>query len=82
MDLLKVEPGSDDETCHDGNHAIYIKVEDVTDIQEEEHPVLITPPLIKAEQEVCLLLCSFSFLSLFPSTRNSSLLVNGFGRVL
>jgi hypothetical protein len=62
MDLLKVGPGSDGETCHDGNHAIYIKVEDVTDIQEEEHPVLITPSLIKAEQEVCLFVhcCAFS----------------------
>jgi hypothetical protein len=64
MNLLKVEPGSDSETCHDGNQVIDVKVEEVMDIQEEEDPVLITFPAIKAEHEVsfmpwCTLLGSF-----------------------
>jgi hypothetical protein len=52
MDLVKVEPGSDSETCHDGNHFIAIKVEKATDIQEEDDPVLTTFPVIKAEDVV------------------------------
>jgi hypothetical protein len=54
MDLLKDVPGSDSETCHDGNQVIDIKSEDVADIEVDEHPVLITFPVIKVEQEVCL----------------------------
>jgi hypothetical protein len=54
MDLVKVEPGSDGETCRDGYQTTCIKAKDVTDIKLEEHPVLITSPLIKDEQEVCL----------------------------
>jgi hypothetical protein len=58
MDLVKVVPGSDSETCHDGNQVIDIKAEDVTDIEVDDHPVLLTCPVIKAEQEVCLcILC-------------------------
>jgi hypothetical protein len=48
MELLQVTPGSDSVTCHDGNQVISIKVEGVTDIQEDEQP-----PLMKSEQEVC-----------------------------
>jgi hypothetical protein len=64
MDFLKVEPDSD-ETCHDGNQVMDIKDEDVTDMQENEDPVLMTLPVQKAEQEVCLWLryCLFSSLS-------------------
>jgi hypothetical protein len=51
MELVKVVPCSDRETRHDGNQ-ISIKNEDVTDIQEDEDPLLITSPLIKSEQEV------------------------------
>jgi hypothetical protein len=51
LDLVKVEPDSGSEAYHDGNHFITIKVEKVTDIQEEEGPVL-TFPVIKAEDEV------------------------------
>jgi hypothetical protein len=51
MKLLKVVPGSDSETCHDGNQ-ISINDEDVTDIQEDEDPLLITSPVIKSEEEV------------------------------
>jgi hypothetical protein len=54
MDLLKVELGSHSETCH-GNHFISVKVEEVTDIQEEveeEDPLLITHSELKAEDEV------------------------------
>jgi hypothetical protein len=54
LDLLEVEPGSDSEMCHDGNHVIDIKAEVVTDIQEDEDPILIPFPVIKTEQEVCL----------------------------
>jgi hypothetical protein len=52
VDLLKVVPGSYSETCptssNDGNEGIEIKIEAVTDIQEEEDLV----PIIKAEHEV------------------------------
>jgi hypothetical protein len=54
MDSLKAELGSDSETCHDGNQVIDMKVEDVTDTQEDEHLVLITSQVVNAEQEVCL----------------------------
>jgi hypothetical protein len=52
MELLNVVPGSDSETCHDGNQDVSVKVEDVTDVQEVEQPLQVTSPLIKAEQEV------------------------------
>jgi hypothetical protein len=52
MNFLKVEPGSDSETCHVGNQVIDIKIEEVTDIKVEVDPVLITFPVIKAEDEV------------------------------
>jgi hypothetical protein len=52
MDLLNAVPGSDTEMCYDGNQVIDIKAEDVTDIQEDEHPVQIACPVIKTEQEV------------------------------
>jgi hypothetical protein len=52
MELVKVVPSSDSETCHDGNQ-ISIKYEDVTDIQEDEDPLLITSPVIKSEEDVC-----------------------------
>jgi hypothetical protein len=61
--LRKLVPGSCSETnltsC-DGNHAISIKVEDVTDTQEEqEDPLLTEFPLIKVEHEVsCLSVCT------------------------
>jgi hypothetical protein len=56
--LLKVEPGSDSETCHDENQIADIKVEKVTKIQEED-PVLRTSPVIKTEHEVsCLCMCT------------------------
>jgi hypothetical protein len=53
MDFLKFAPGEDSETCLE-SQTINIKVEDAAGIQDEEHPVLITSPVIKAEQEVCL----------------------------
>jgi hypothetical protein len=37
---------------HDGNHAMDVKAEDVSDAEEEEVPVAITFPEIKAEPEV------------------------------
>jgi hypothetical protein len=54
MDLIKVEPGSDGEMCDDGTQTTCIKAKNVTDMKVEEHPVIITSPLIKDEQEVCL----------------------------
>jgi hypothetical protein len=68
MDFLKIEPGSISETCptssYDGNQIIDIKVEEASDTQEVEDPLLITLPEIKAEHEVscvsvCLLLGTF-----------------------
>jgi hypothetical protein len=56
MDLLKVEPGSYNETCltssHDGSQILSLNVEEVTDVQEEDDPLLISHPVIKAEHEV------------------------------
>jgi hypothetical protein len=53
-DLLKVVPGSYNETClpPQNTNQINIKLEEVTNIQEEKDPVEITFPNIKAEQEV------------------------------
>jgi hypothetical protein len=64
FNLLELVPGSYSETCYNGNQVINIKVEEVTDIQEEENPVPETFPAIKAEHEVscksvCLLLGTF-----------------------
>jgi hypothetical protein len=62
MDFLKVEPGSDSETCpassHDENQLTDIKVEEASDTQEVEDPLLITLPGIKVECEVsCTSVC-------------------------
>jgi hypothetical protein len=54
VDSQKNVPGSDSDTCHDENRVINIKTEDVTDVQEDEYPVLVACPVIKDEQEVCL----------------------------
>jgi hypothetical protein len=62
MVLLKDVPGSDSETCHNGNQVIYIKAEDVTDIQEEEEVVedpLLTLPAVKVEHGVSCMLCVY-----------------------
>jgi hypothetical protein len=38
--------------CHDGNQAMNIKAEEVSDAEEEADPVPITFPEVKAEPEV------------------------------
>lgn len=53
-DVLDAESGSRNWTCpasHDENQDIDVKVEVVTDIQEEEDPLLITIPVTRAEHE-------------------------------
>jgi hypothetical protein len=62
MDLLKGEPRSSSETClvspYDGNRVAGIKVEEVTDVKEEEHSESITSPVMKSEHEVsCMSVC-------------------------
>jgi hypothetical protein len=58
MGLLKVEPGSDSETCHDENHVTDIKVEEATNVQEED-PMLRTFPVTKTEHGVsCICMCT------------------------
>jgi hypothetical protein len=56
MDFLKIEPVSISDTCpttsHDGYQITDIKVEEASDTQEVEDPLLITLPEIKAEHEV------------------------------
>jgi hypothetical protein len=47
MDLLKVEPDLGDES-----EVIDVKVEDITDVKEEEDPLLITLPVTDIEHEV------------------------------
>lgn len=58
MDLLKGEPRSSSETClvspYDGNRVAGIKVEEVTDVKEEEHSESITSPAMKSEHEKCM----------------------------
>jgi len=66
MDVLKVEPDSDDES-----EVIDIKVEDATDVKQEEDPLLITLPVADTEHEVsfmsvCLLLKHFLQMSRMP----------------
>lgn len=62
MDFMKVESGSISETCPSspdaGNQIISIKVEETSDTQEVEDPLLITLPGIKIECEVnCISVC-------------------------
>ena len=53
MDVLKVEPDSGDES-----EVIDIKVEDTTDVKQEEDPLLITLPVTGTEHEVsCMSMC-------------------------
>jgi hypothetical protein len=63
MDFLKVETSSISETCpassHDGNQITDVKVEEASDTQEVEDPLLITVPEIKSEHGV-------SFMSACP----------------
>jgi hypothetical protein len=54
VNLLEVVPCSYTETCRGGNQVMDIKVEDVTDVQEDKPPLLELLPVIKAEEEVCL----------------------------
>jgi hypothetical protein len=72
VDLLKV---SCSDTCltssHDGNQVIDIKVEDVTDIQEQEDLLLTDFPAVETEHEVscmsvCTLLDTFHRYTEFP----------------
>jgi hypothetical protein len=67
LDILKVEPGSVSETCpatsRNGNQIIDVKVE-VSDTQEEQDPLLISLPEIKAEYEVSCM-CACPMLSTF-----------------
>jgi hypothetical protein len=62
MDFLKVEPTWISETCpgsyHDGNQITHINVEEASDTQEVEDPLLITLPEIKSEHGVsCMSAC-------------------------
>jgi hypothetical protein len=56
MDLEKAALGSCSETCpassHDADQAMDMKVEQVSDVEEEGDPVQITFPGIKAELQV------------------------------
>jgi hypothetical protein len=60
-ELLKDEPGLCSESCvtsHDGNRATDVKVRKVSDIEEDDDPVAITFPALKAEHEVsCMSVC-------------------------
>jgi hypothetical protein len=91
MDLMKVVPGSYSET-HPTSYDD-IKVEEVTDIQEEEEDPLLTFPVIKEQHEVsCMslspllatfmdmqnLFLSFSSPSVSLSASNTITVVNRF----
>ena len=62
MDVLKAEPDLCNEMCltssHGGNKVTDIKVEEVTDVTDEEDEEPMTFPVMKAETEVtCLSVC-------------------------
>ena len=62
MDVLKSEPGPCSGTCQmssdDGNQVVGIKVEDVTDMKDEEDPWPATSTGIETELAVsCLCVC-------------------------
>jgi len=64
MDILQSEPGPCSGTCpmssDDGNEGIVIKVEEVSDIKEEENPEPTKSSLIKTEPAVsslCMCVC-------------------------
>ena len=56
MDVPKDESGACDEACvtssDDGNQVIGIKLEEDSDLKEEDGPELVTSPLTEAEHEV------------------------------
>jgi hypothetical protein len=56
VDLMKVEPNSDDETnltsYHDRNQLTCVKVEVDTHIEDVEDPLTLKFPELKAEHEV------------------------------
>jgi hypothetical protein len=62
-DLEKCVPGSCDETyptaSHDASQAMNIKVEEVSDIEAEDHPVPMTFVGVKSEHEVSCTRMSF-----------------------
>jgi hypothetical protein len=62
MDLEKEIPDLSSETCpassHEGNGGFTIKTEMVSDVEQEEDPLPISPPKIKSEREVsCMSVC-------------------------
>jgi hypothetical protein len=58
IELVKVVPGSNSDTCHAENKDVSIK-------EEDEAHLLTASPVIKAEQEVCpCMLCSASFVDM------------------
>ena len=66
MDILKSEPGSRFGTCQmssdDGNQFVGIKVEEVTDVKEEEDPGPATSMGIKTEPAVsCVCVCVYVY---------------------
>jgi hypothetical protein len=72
MGFSQAGPDSYSETCltssRDGSQFVSIKVEEVTDMQEEEDPLLITFPVTKAELWVsCKCGC---YLAHLPSIQN------------
>jgi hypothetical protein len=63
MDLLEAVTSSCSETCltscHDRSEIIKVKVENVTDIKEEDDPVQMTFPKTKTKCEVsCISVCT------------------------
>ena len=62
VNLVKDEPGACNEACSvssdDGNQFLFIKVENVTDIKEDDDTKPMTSPVIKTEHEVsCMSVC-------------------------
>jgi hypothetical protein len=58
MGLLGGVPSSDTETCYERYRFVGTKAGDISDIQDDDHPVKITFPVTKDVQGVCLCLHS------------------------
>jgi hypothetical protein len=54
VNLVEAVPYSHTEICCGGNQVIDIKVDDVTEVQEEKYILRELLPVIKAEEEICL----------------------------
>ena len=75
VDILRGEHGLCTETCStssaEGNQFLFVNVDEVTDIKEEDDPELTTSPVIWAESAVSLKSVCFHFTHIGQTARNA-----------